>query len=516
MRRLEIVLLASLQLCAARSRGFNVHEDLLTFPQYEVVYSDDKWISEKEAQALLNDNPASQPTISTDLAKSTPHQGQGADEQDVTERSYQIMKIPPHQYLCSIPVLQPTIPENQTAHELEKARAEEAQELSRATVNGWELLSDLGDSCLYFMSGWWSYKFCQNTEIVQFHAAAATGPNQPPQRDPQTAEFILGATPAIPSTSLQKSRKSTEANPLPAEVQVKGDQRYLVQKLEGGTICDLTGRARTIEVQYHCVPGLKQARISWIKEVTICAYLMVVNTPQLCQDVAFLPPQEAKAHPINCQLVLPEGANPPLLEGTKQNSQNTVPDIDEERTPANQQPLQPGASNKQGVVIGGVVVGARNLLSGADEAGQPPMKLNTPKNYFKGDELDTEALIDLIAQAASKANGGKVEMRTREDLERMEVDLKDVEEMRAEMERIAGDLGWRLEIVELPNENIRELRGYVDSVEEAEDESDDEDEKPVTKESDQSGKSKGNTPNRADKPRKKEEGSKEKFFKDEL
>uniref|UniRef100_A0A8H7NN37 Peptidase S53 activation domain-containing protein n=1 Tax=Bionectria ochroleuca TaxID=29856 RepID=A0A8H7NN37_BIOOC len=94
MRRLEIVLLASLQLCAARSRGFNVHEDLLTFPQYEVVYSDDKWISEKEAQALLNDNPASQPTISTDLAKSTPHQGQGADEQDVTERSYQIMKIP--------------------------------------------------------------------------------------------------------------------------------------------------------------------------------------------------------------------------------------------------------------------------------------------------------------------------------------------------------------------------------------------------------------------------------------
>lgn len=33
MRRLNLVLLATLQLCGARSRGFSVYEDLLTFPQ---------------------------------------------------------------------------------------------------------------------------------------------------------------------------------------------------------------------------------------------------------------------------------------------------------------------------------------------------------------------------------------------------------------------------------------------------------------------------------------------------
>lgn len=33
MRGLTLVLLASVRLCAARSRGFSVFEDLLTFPQ---------------------------------------------------------------------------------------------------------------------------------------------------------------------------------------------------------------------------------------------------------------------------------------------------------------------------------------------------------------------------------------------------------------------------------------------------------------------------------------------------
>jgi hypothetical protein len=31
--------------------------------------------------------------------------------------------------------------------------------------------------------------------------------------------------------------------------------RYLVQKWSGGTICDMTGRPRRIEVQFHCRMG---------------------------------------------------------------------------------------------------------------------------------------------------------------------------------------------------------------------------------------------------------------------
>lgn len=36
MRRLNYVLLATLQLCSARSKTFSVHEDLLAFPQVSI------------------------------------------------------------------------------------------------------------------------------------------------------------------------------------------------------------------------------------------------------------------------------------------------------------------------------------------------------------------------------------------------------------------------------------------------------------------------------------------------
>jgi hypothetical protein len=37
--------------------------------------------------------------------------------------------------------------------------------------------------------------------------------------------------------------------------------RYLVQKWSGGTICDMTGRPRRIEVQFHC-------RVGGVDEIT--------------------------------------------------------------------------------------------------------------------------------------------------------------------------------------------------------------------------------------------------------
>lgn len=372
------------------------------------------------------------------------------------------MKLASSEYLCSIPLVEQPSLDNETDSEL--AKVEEARELSRATTHGWELLSGLGDQCLLFVSGWWTYRFCKNREIVQFHVSASTPAGQA-IRDP--IEYVLGAVPAIPTSSLQKARHNPDTQPLPAEVQVKGDQRYLVQKLEGGTICDLTGRARTIEVQYHCVPGLKQDRISWIKEVTICAYLMVVNTPRLCEDVAFLPPKEAKAHQIDCQLILHNDATPPLLEqdkgnlGTPSSSQNqeelTDVDAQEKKT----------ASKGQGQVVGGIVVGARNVLSTGDEDGKPPVTLKSPREHRES--LSEKKFTEMIAQAASKAEGGKVEILSREEMDDLDVDPKMIEEMRAELEKLAGDAGWRLDLVDIPGEEARELRGYIDGDEEDQD-----------------------------------------------
>jgi protein OS-9 len=454
MRRQQALLLAALQLCGARSTGFSAHQDLLAFPQFEVVLSD-KWISEKDAHLLLqSDGPEAK--HSTDLAKPTDSSSVSADDDDATKRTYEIMSMSPYRYLCSIPVVEQDVSTNQTANEL--AKAEEAKELTRATESGWELLNELEESCLYFMSGWWSYRFCKNREIVQFHALSSTPAGQPPRRDPQTAEYILGAVPSIPAAAQQRAREQPDLSPSPAELQVKGEQRYLIQRLEGGTICDLTGRERTIEVQYHCVPGLKQTKIAWIKEVTICAYLMVVNTPRLCSDVAFLPPDETTANAIECKLIVDDDSPPPLLDQSQPGGVPRGAAGQSETTP-NEQATVENLLKPKPVTVGGVVVGARNILSGGDEDGKP-VKLNPPKNYLSQEE---KRAVQLVAQAASKKDGGGFEVLSAEELEELEIDPEVIEEMRQEMEKLVGDSSWRLEIVELPNgDGDRELRAYVD------------------------------------------------------
>lgn len=426
--------------------------------QFDVIFSND-WIFEKDAQVLINSDPPQ--STSSQLSRPTTNDGhpEVVDGGEGTRVEYKIMKLSLQNYLCSIPVLQPVNPENQTANEL--AKAKEAQELSRATASGWELLGDLEMRCLYFGSGWWTYKFCKNREIVQFHAASVTAPGQPPRRDPSTTEFVLGSVPAIPVASSHNKQRDSETEPLPAEVQVKGEQRYLVQRLEGGTICDLTGRERTIEVQYHCVPGMKEARISWIKEVTICAYLMVVNTPNLCDDDAFLPPKETRANPISCRLMVDNDGTPPLLELERESEKVAASEGE-----GDQVPLKVSEPKQQ--VVGGVVVGARNVLSNGDEDGKPPVKLNTPNGRLPN-AFGDEEFVELIAQAASKTKGGKVEVLGIDELEDLEIDPKVIAEMREEVERLAGEHGWRIEVVELPNDD-REIRGYVDEEEEGDSE----------------------------------------------
>jgi len=480
MRRINLALLALLQLGSARARSFSVHEDLQAFPQFDVVFSD-HWLFDRDAKSLMSGAPP-QSTHTSELSRATAHDGQGSqdDADEGGNREYKVMKLAGQEYLCTIPVVQPASPENQTATEL--AKAEEAKELSRATASGWELLGELDSRCLYFGSGWWTYKFCKNREIVQFHAAGVTAPGQPPRRDQSTAEFVLGSVPAIPMSSSHNQQRDSETKPLPAEVHVKGDQRYLVQRLEGGTICDLTGRERTIEVQYHCVPGMKEARISWIKEVTICAYLMVVNTPKLCDDPAFLPPKETTANPITCQLIVGNDATPPLLDQKKSKAEKAAAQEGDDA----QVPLMAPVPDK----VGDVVVGGRKILSTGDEEGKPPVKLNTPKDVFPD---PAEDLVELVAEAASKTKGGKVEVLGLDELADLEIDPQVISEMREEIERLAGEHGWRIDIVDLGHE--REIRGYVDGDEEGEPEGE---------------------PKDKDKPKDKSQEGSEERFKDEL
>ena len=473
-------------------------------------------------------------------------------------------------------MLAPPPAPNQTATEL--AKAEEARELNRASAKGWELMSGLEGECLYFVSGWWSYSFCYGKEIVQFHALPSGTKGTPPTRDPASLEYVLGrvhydnyqqgsqhqqqgqqqaANPdAVPNTP------STIQPPPNTELLVKDNQRYLVQRLDSGTVCDLTGRDRTIEIQYRCAPNLSTDRIGWIKEVTTCAYLMVVQTPRLCGDVAFLPPKEVRAHAISCRVVIGSqeeadrfraaraiAAKEELINavtaaasavaaaqamGTAEGAAAAAGVGTEGAVRQQNKGAAKGAAAGQGQAshqlynganVGGVVVGGRKVL-GSVADGEAAARLPPPRRFTSWGGGAGGSVVETLARANSKAEGGELQVLSDEELENLDLNPERIEELRRELQRIAGDKGWKLEVVEVPGANP-EIRGIVET-----DDFDGEDVVPAevaeaeagagsgsgTKAARGGGEGRGVRANKAEDEEGEsgEQGSEEKFFKEEL
>lgn len=68
--------------------------------------------------------------------------------------------------------------------------------------------------------------------------------------------FMLGSVDdSLPENEKALSAsKGGEASKTLGNLETRGEARYLVQRLGGGTVCDLTGKQRRIEVQVRCVP----------------------------------------------------------------------------------------------------------------------------------------------------------------------------------------------------------------------------------------------------------------------
>lgn len=340
-----------------------------------------------------------------------------------------------------MPVLAPPPVLNRTATEL--AKAEEARELSRASAKGWELMSGLDGHCLYFMSGWWSYSFCYGKGVVQFHAVASANKGGPPVRDGSGQEYVLGRADGswngqdtTTTAAATKDGETKSIAPPNAQLQVKGDQRYLMQRLEDGTICDLTGRPRTIEIQYHCKPGAAGDRIGWIKEVTTCTYLMVVNTPRLCADVAFQPPKEVRAHPITCRQVVSNAEEESAWRYQKRVEAGELFGV-----AGSQRAKIKEAVNNQfvGMTVGGVVVGGNKVMGGSVEDG----KLTAPRHVTD----------DRVVEIIGDKDGVKVVPDlSDEELAKRNIDPKKFLDMRKRLERVAGGTAFRVEVFGPPKD----------------------------------------------------------------
>ena len=485
--------------------------------QYEIVFSE-SFILDKNAESQLAYAASASASSAAARASSTvaedassessepfaelsnrrdPREDHAASESPNSLHTYESMILKGKPYLCSIPTVTTPI-QNDTSKA--KDKSEEAAELARAANRGWELLQEMEGKCMYFVSGWWSYSFCYNTDVKQFHQLppGKGAPIFPPQQDPSTPSYVLGKfasssgsrgnnikpQPQIdgdPQTN--PSAKQSSKTP---QLRAKGDSRYLVQTLSGGTPCDLTGRDRKIEVQFHCHPQSAD-RIGWIKEVTTCTYLMVIYTPRLCNDVAFLPTRENRAHAISCQEILSEPEVPEWR--------------DRKGKQFGQQGLVSSSSEAGRPVVGGIEVGGMKYV------GKEGRRLETPPNKVFEIPQGGRGEAEVLAEQEGKEKGGRVVRRMEdEELKKRGLDPKAVEEARRELEGVAGGKGWRLEVLD-DVEGGRQLRFIV--------EGDDNDEGEADGEAEEETQSQGND-GEEEGDEAGTEGGSEETYKDEL
>ncbi|PGH08284.1 hypothetical protein AJ80_07880 [Polytolypa hystricis UAMH7299] len=471
-------LLAWATLGLASKKSFSVHDDVLAFPQFDVLFPDE-YVLESDARARLEYAPfsnrqtdSSQPSSPSPSASSDvpsqqrdDHSGHaqqqsplrdgrkdGSDNTDDTStpidlddsiEGYEEMVLNGQRYLCSLPRVE-SVNETETPG---LSPAEQETELARATDRGLELLKEMEGRCMYYVAGWWSYSFCYMNQIRQFHALPPGGavPVYPPAEDPTAHAFVLGRF-RRSSDEQEEEGKETKKKSLKdkkagtkelAKLRTEGDSRYLVQYLEDGTTCDLTGRDRRIEVQFHCHPQTTD-RIGWIKEVTTCSYLMVIYTPRLCNDVAFQPPREDVAHEILCrEIIAPEEVED--WEAAKQAAEE------------NQQLVQAGAEPPL-PIVGDIEVGAMKLV------GKEGKRIERGKVASAGEEK-----VEVIA----RREGGQIQRLSKEELRKFNLDPEKVEALKKQLEDLAKGKDWKLEVVDSGGE--RGLRGIIDTEEDIED-----------------------------------------------
>ena len=267
---LPTLLRPAVLLAAASQNGFSVNEDLLAFPQFDIHFSE-QWIPKSKADSLTGKGaePFHENTSPVDVAQYGLSDGRSAlgdgagDGNQILE--YETMSMDGQEYLCSIPHVEKMEEEPGVNETLSKAEKE--QELLRATDRGWQLLDGMHGSCIYFLDGWWSYKFCYKGSVRQFHQLPPGQgiPAYPPVEDPTVEGYTLGkyrSTATRVDTTRVQEGVVEETGLTVSQRQMlghdglveRGDTRYLVQRLERGTVCDLTGKERKIEIQVCCPP----------------------------------------------------------------------------------------------------------------------------------------------------------------------------------------------------------------------------------------------------------------------
>mmetsp|Transcript_18304 Transcript_18304/g.24145 ORF Transcript_18304/g.24145 Transcript_18304/m.24145 type:complete len:443 (+) Transcript_18304:126-1454(+) len=141
-----------------------------------------------------------------------------------------------------------------------------------------DLLGELQNSCIHRHEGWWSYEFCFQKSIRQYHLETVTHRTKSSGEEKQVtqmqAEYILGR---LTSAQRKKITDDDSIILMPEGSTVPG---IFQLEFEGGTLCGLTSQKRSTTVQLKCGP---EEKILSIVEDHTCHYVMVVSTTVLCR-----------------------------------------------------------------------------------------------------------------------------------------------------------------------------------------------------------------------------------------
>lgn len=210
----------------------------------------------------------------------------------LTNYEVEFMKLQNDTYVCTLPILKQEEIESDEQQEIKTWSDIEQQEAKNIAT---EAMSVMSDKCIYFSKDWWTYSFCYGKDVMQFHLDDLfIISSRPPEPGPGVMSFVLG--------QFETNSNGTITSDI--EVVSDGDVSYLSYTLNQGTVCDLTNKARSIEVQVYCNPKHARDSILRIQEVKSCKYRMEVSTNKICGHPVFAPPEKIDPLKLECRKIV--------------------------------------------------------------------------------------------------------------------------------------------------------------------------------------------------------------------
>ncbi|KAI9278486.1 hypothetical protein BDA99DRAFT_554118 [Phascolomyces articulosus] len=381
--------------CAASSF---VYEDIIAQPRYRVVLTENKipessvYTDIEQGEVDINSDNSKDDALSTHFTTYT---------QSTKANQVIMMSAYGQPFQCTIPIVEEQDDESKSASHKNNNNdiVNEQEDTQKIIDRGLKLLEPLSSKgCIYYQKpDYWTYEYCHKKHVRQFHVDRSAIQTDPPTRTPQGPSFYLGVFSPTSitsnngegegssSTTTTSSEKTDIAEPSTSLKHV-GNQRYLTQRWTDGSECDLTGKPRSIEVQFHCDMNSGD-QISMLQEVTTCQYQMSISTPRLCEEMMLASQTQSDANKIQCNPIVPDH----MLKSTSAQQLG-----EQQQQPVAEEPAEPEMQPE--------VQGESAFEKTDDEKEQTKLQQNVKQQPMQAKQDGKDHLLELISGLTAQIN----------------------------------------------------------------------------------------------------------------